>query len=44
VTLPAKHANKQDGKDTGVVEFTEIKFNPPIDEKLFAKPAAKAAQ
>lgn len=42
VTLPAKHANKQDGKDTGVVEFTEIKFNPPIDEKLFAKPAAKA--
>ena len=42
VTLPAKHANKQNGKDMGTVEFTEIKFNPTIDEKLFAKPAAPA--
>jgi hypothetical protein len=39
VTLPAKRANKQDGKDTSVVEFTEIQFNPVIDDKIFAKPA-----
>jgi len=42
VTLPAKHANKQDGKDTGMVEYTKITFNPPIDDKLFSKPAAPA--
>jgi zinc protease len=41
VMLPAKHANRQNGKDIGMVEFTEISFNPPIDDKLFAKPAAQ---
>ena len=42
VMLPAKHANKQDGKESGMVEFVDIKFNPQIEDKLFAKPAPKA--
>jgi zinc protease len=42
VTLPAKHANKQNGKDTGMVEFLEIKFNPQVEAQMFAKPAPKA--
>jgi zinc protease len=39
VKLPAKHSNKQDGKDVGTTEFSEVKFNPPIDDKQFAKPS-----
>jgi zinc protease len=41
ISLPAKHANKQNGKDIGTVEFTEMKFNPAIDEKIFTKPTAQ---
>lgn len=42
IKLPAKHANKQNGKDIGTVEFTEMKFNPVVDDQLFAKPTPKA--
>ncbi len=39
ITLPAVHKNKQDGKESSVVEFTKLEFNPTVDPKLFAKPA-----
>ena len=39
VTLPAKHVNKENGKDSSIVTFTEMHFNPEIDPKLFEKPA-----
>ena len=42
ITLPAMHQNKQDGKDSSVVEFTKLEFNPAINSSLFAKPAAEA--
>ncbi len=38
ITLPAVHKNKEDGKDSSVVETTKIEFNPSVDAKLFAKP------
>jgi len=45
VTLPALRRNRQDGRQTSIVEFTRIVFNPTIDPKLFAKPAlASTAQ
>jgi hypothetical protein len=42
LTLPAIHANQQNGKDTSSAEFTKIEFNPMVDPKLFQKPAAEA--
>jgi len=42
VMFPVKHLNKQNGKDTSVVTFTEVHFNPEVDPKLFDKPAASA--
>jgi zinc protease len=42
ITFPLKHVNKQDGKDTSIVTFTEVHFNPDVDPKLFDKPAATA--
>jgi hypothetical protein len=44
VTLPAKHVNKQDGKESSTVTFTEIHINPEVDPKLFDKPASKSSQ
>ncbi len=44
ITLPALHKNKQNGQDSSTVEFTSVQFNPPIDPKMFEKPAAKAQQ
>jgi zinc protease len=38
ITLPATHKNKEDGKDSSLVEMTKIEFNPPVDPKIFAKP------
>jgi zinc protease len=38
ISVPAKHANKQDGKDSSVITFTEMQFNFPVDPKLFEKP------
>ncbi len=44
VMLPVKHVNKQDGKESSTVTFTEIHMNPEVDPKLFDKPASKAGQ
>jgi len=40
VLLPAKHMNKQNGKESSVVTFTEVHFNPDVDPKLFDRPPA----
>ena len=38
ITLPALHKNKENGKDSSIVEFTKVQYNPTIDPKLFEKP------
>ncbi len=43
LTMPYKHQNKQDGKQTSTAEFKKIDLNPTIDPKLFAKPAEASA-
>jgi zinc protease len=42
VMFPVKHVNKQNGKDSSVVTFTEVHFNPEVDPKLFDKPTVSA--
>jgi zinc protease len=44
LTMPYKHANKQDGQETSTAEFKKIELNPAIDPKLFAKPAEASAE
>jgi zinc protease len=44
VNFPAKHVNKQNGKDSSVVTFTDVHFNPEVDPKLFDKPVAPPPQ
>jgi zinc protease len=44
LSLPTKHLNKENGKDSSVVTFTEMHFNPEVDPKLFEKPAGGATQ
>ena len=39
LTMPYKHENKQDGKETSSAEFKQIELNPTLDPKLFAQPA-----
>jgi zinc protease len=39
LTLPYKHQNKQNGKETSNAEVKKIELNPTLDPKLFAKPA-----
>jgi zinc protease len=39
VTLPSKLVNKQNGKESSTVTFTEIHMNPQVDPKMFEKPA-----
>ncbi len=39
LTMPYKHQNKQDGKETSTAEFKKIELNPTLDPKLFSKPA-----
>jgi zinc protease len=43
LTMPYKHQNKQDGKETSNAEFKKIELNPSVDPKLFAKPAEAPA-
>ncbi len=46
-TFPYVHKNKQNGQLTSTVEYKKIDVNPPLDPKLFEKPAdttAPAAQ
>jgi zinc protease len=40
VNVPTKHTNRQDGKESSVVTFTEVHINPEVDPKLFDKPSA----
>jgi len=42
ITLPAMHKNKENGRDSSIVEFTSVQFNPAVDPKLFEKPAEEA--
>jgi zinc protease len=38
ITLPSLHTNQLNGEDSSSAEFTNVKFNPEIDPKLFEKP------
>ncbi len=40
ITLPALHKNKQDGRQTSIVERTAIDFPSTFDPHLFERPAA----
>jgi zinc protease len=42
LTMPYKHANKQNGQQTSMAEFKKIEINPQLDAKLFEKPAEKS--
>ncbi len=44
LTMPYKHQNKQDGKETSTAEFKKIELNPALDPKLFSKPAEAPAE
>jgi zinc protease len=44
LTMPYKHQNKQDGKETSNAEFKKIELNPTIDPKLFSKPTEASAE
>ena len=43
LTMPYKHANKQNGQETSTAEFKKIELNPTVDPKLFVKPAEAPA-
>jgi zinc protease len=42
LNLPTVRHNKQDGQESSKSEYTAIEINPPVDPKLFEKPAEKA--
>jgi zinc protease len=44
LTMPYKHANKQNGEQTSTAEFKKIELNPPLDPKMFDQPAEKAPE
>jgi zinc protease len=44
LTMPRQHENKRDGQATSTAEFKKIELNPPVDPKLFAKPAEAPAE
>jgi hypothetical protein len=44
LTMPYKHQNKQDGKETSNADIKKIELNPTLDPKLFAKPAEAQAE
>ncbi len=43
LTMPYKHENKQNGQQSSTAEFKKIEINPPLDPKLFEKPAEKTS-
>jgi zinc protease len=43
ITMPYKHENKQDGKDTSTAEVKKIELNPQLDPKLFSKTAEQTS-
>ncbi len=40
ISVPTRQTNRQDGKESSVVTFTEVHINPEVDPKLFDKPSA----
>jgi zinc protease len=44
LTMPRMHQNKQNGQQTSMAEFKKIEINPPLDPKLFEKPAETSAE
>lgn len=44
LTMPYKHENKQDGKQTSTADFKKFELNPPLDPKLFDKPAETSSE
>ena len=44
LTFPYTHKNKQNGQESSLVEYKKIEINPPVDPKLFQKPAEKAGE
>jgi zinc protease len=44
LTMPRLHQNKQNGQQTSTAEFKKIEINPPLDPKLFEKPAQTPAE
>ena len=43
ITMPYKHQNQQNGKETSNAEVKKLELNPQVDPKLFAKPAETSA-
>jgi zinc protease len=39
ITMAAHRVNKQNGKPSSIVDVLELQVNPPIDSKLFERPA-----
>jgi zinc protease len=44
LSMPYKHQNEQNGKETSNAEVKKIELNPQLDPKLFAKPAEATAE
>jgi hypothetical protein len=44
LTMPYKHQNKQNGKETSNAEVKKIELNPTLDAKLFVRPAEASAE
>jgi zinc protease len=42
VTLPYLQQNKQNGQDSSTVKYITVQINPPVDPKLFERPATEA--
>ena len=43
ISLPSLHTNLSNGQEESSAEFTDIKFNPAVDPKLFEKPSGDKA-
>ncbi len=44
LNLPFHRANKQGGQDSSSAQYTSFVLNPPVDAKMFEKPAAAPKQ
>jgi hypothetical protein len=40
LNLPFHRTNKQNGQDSSTVQFTSFQINPPVDMKIFERPAS----
>jgi len=43
ISLSKLRMNKLNGEDSSSAEFTDVKFNPAVDPKLFEKPSSATA-